>query len=156
MLWLIEKSFLIKSLEYHLSSIIWKDRLPFSRKYDLTHSTENETWFFSKEYMEIWYFLQVFWKFDLFKKFHPNMIFFVLSGNMGLFPENLAPFPWTENESPSFSRNTWKKNHKWSHPAKIHLKVIGTLDWHSRKSSNNSLYFYGTCVGVFIYCFPAK
>ena len=27
--------------------------------------------------------------------------------------------------------------------SKLHLKVIDILDWYSRKSSNNSLYFYG-------------
>ena len=31
-----------------------------------------------------------------------------------------------------------KRNHGWSSPTKIHLKVIDILDWHSRKSSNNS------------------
>ena len=70
-------------------------------------------------------------------------------------------FLWTENERWSFSRNTWyflyiridvtnriicpsaKKIQRWSSPAKIHLKVIDILGWHSRKSSNNSLYLYG-------------
>ena len=40
-------------------------------------------------------------------------------------------------------RPSVKKIQRWSYPAKIHLKVINVLDWHSRKSSNNSLYFYG-------------
>ena len=36
-----------------------------------------------------------------------------------------------------------KKSRRWSYPAKVHLKVIDVLDWHSRKSSSNSLYFNG-------------
>ena len=36
-----------------------------------------------------------------------------------------------------------QKNQRRSSPEKIHLKVIDILDWHSRKSSNDSLYFYG-------------
>ena len=36
-----------------------------------------------------------------------------------------------------------KKNQIWFYSAKIHLKVFDVLDWHSRKSSNTSLYFHG-------------
>ena len=62
-----------------------------------------------------------------------------------------------------FSRNTWNygifcvhvqvlqtcrhaplpKKSNMVVPAKIHLKVIDILDWHSRKSSSNSLYLHG-------------
>ena len=35
------------------------------------------------------------------------------------------------------------KNQRWPSPAQIHLKMIDMLGWHSRKGSNNSLYFYG-------------
>ena len=34
---------------------------------------------------------------------------------------------------------TVKKNQRWSYLAKIHQKVIEVLNWHSRKSSCNSL-----------------
>ena len=56
---------------------------------------------------------------------------------------------------------TWRhaplpKKIRLSYPAKIYLKVIDFLDWHSRKSSSNSLYFHGYFTGVFIYCSPAK
>ena len=44
---------------------------------------------------------------------------------------NLAPRP------------SVKKNQRWPSPAKIHLKVIDVLDWHSRKTSSNSLYLHG-------------
>ena len=82
------------------------------------------------------------------------------------FPENTIFFPWTENEKGMiFLRKyteAWyflckrtgatnvtprsspaKKNQRWSYPTKIHIKVIDVLDWHSRKSPNNSLYFHG-------------
>ena len=46
---------------------------------------------FSKKYIEMWYFLQIFWNDSLSKKkSHWNMIFLVLSGKMEfLLPENL-------------------------------------------------------------------
>ena len=92
-----------------------------------------------------------------------DMIFLVLSGKMVFFPENIF-FPWAESERWSFSRNTWKydifcvhvrvlltwhqdplpkKNQRWSYPEQTHLKVIDVLDWHSRTSSSNPLYFHG-------------
>ena len=40
-------------------------------------------------------------------------------------------------------RPSVKKNQRCSYPANIHLKVIDVLDWHSIKSSSNSLYFHG-------------
>ena len=40
-------------------------------------------------------------------------------------------------------RPTAKKNQTWPSPAKIHLKVIDALDWHSKESSNNYLCFCG-------------
>ena len=36
-----------------------------------------------------------------------------------------------------------QKNSKMILSRKEHLKVIEILDWHSRKSSSNSLYFHG-------------
>ena len=36
-----------------------------------------------------------------------------------------------------------KKTQRWSSPEKIHLKLTDILDWHSRKISNDSMYFYG-------------
>ena len=46
------------ALEYELSCITGKDDLCFSQKYDLTSWAENERRSFSKNYTEIWYFLQ--------------------------------------------------------------------------------------------------
>ena len=54
------------------------------------------------------------------------------------------------------SRPSAKKNHGWSYPAKIHLKVIYVLDWRPGKGSSNSLYFHGDLNGRFMYCSPAK
>ena len=93
------------------------------------------------------------------------MIFVVLPGKMVFFSRNMIFFLWAESERWPFSRNTekydiscvhnvrvlqtWrhaplsKKNQRWSYHAKIHLKVIDVLDWHSRKSSSNSLCFHG-------------
>ena len=50
------------SLEYDLSCIIGKDDISFSRNHDLTPWTENERLSFSRKYMEIWCFLQMFRK----------------------------------------------------------------------------------------------
>ena len=36
-----------------------------------------------------------------------------------------------------------KNNQRRPSPAKIHPKVIDTLDLHPRKSSNNDMYFHG-------------
>ena len=49
-----------------------------------------------------------------------------------------------------------KKNQRWSYRAKIHLKVIDVLDWHSRKRSAILCAFTETFTGVFMYCSPAK
>ena len=104
------------------------------------------------------------WRWSFQKGLHWDMIFLVLSGKMVFFPENMISFRWAESERWSFSRNTWKydifcvhvlvlltwhhappskKNQRWSYPTQTHLKVIEVLDWHSRTSSSNSLYFHG-------------
>ena len=49
-----------------------------------------------------------------------------------------------------------KKKSKMIFSHKNSLKGIEVLDIHSRKSFNNSLYFYGYLYMVFIYCFPEK
>ena len=93
------------------------------------------------------------------------MIFLIIWKGGIFFPKNLIFFLWARNERWPCSRNTWKyyifcvyvrvletwchtrlpkKNQRWSDPTKIHLiKVITVLDWHPRKTSNNSLYFHG-------------
>ena len=109
-----------------------------------------------------------------------EMIFLVLSEKMVFFfPENMIFFylgrKWEMTLLKKYmeiwhflctrtgiadvvSRPSAKKNQRWSHPAKIHLKVIDVLDWHPRKSSSNSLLFtfVETFTGVFMYFSPAK
>ena len=91
-------------------------------------------------------------------------IFLVLSGKMVFFPRKHDIFSLGRKWEMTFlkkymeiwyflctrtgvtnvvSHPSAKKNQRWSYPAKIHLKVIDVLDWHSRKSSSNSLYFHG-------------
>ena len=118
---------------------------------------------FLKKYMEKWYFVQIFWKDGIFKKMHWNMIFLVLSGKMVFFWLKDDLFSLDENWKTIFLKKymeTWyflyvragatsmilclspKRNQRSSSPAKMHLRAIDILDWHSRKSANNSLYFY--------------
>ena len=75
---------------------IWSLLLYYSlsQKYDLIFYAENERWSFTKEYMKIWYFLQMPWKDGL----SWNKIFLVLSGKTAFFPENQIFFLWKENE----------------------------------------------------------
>ena len=63
----------------------------------------------------------------LFQEIHRNMIFSECM--YGYYKRGATPL--------------CEKSERSSHPTKIHLKVIDVLDWHSRKSSSNSLYFYG-------------
>ena len=118
-----------------------------------------------KKYTEIWYFLQTFWKDGLFKKGRAGTwSFLYYLERQYFFSRKHDIFSVGGKWGWPFWRNTWKydifcvhvrvletwrhapqskKNQRWSYPAKIHLKMINVLDWHSRKSSNNSLYFYG-------------
>ena len=76
---------------------------------------------FLKKYKEIWYLLQMLRKNGLFKKNHWYMIFLVLSGKVVFFPKNMIFFPRTENETKSFSRNTWKDDIFY-----VHVQVLQT------------------------------
>ena len=84
---------------------------------------------------------------DLSQKIHGNMMFSVCSVKMVfLFPTNMKlPF-CQKSKDDLFPKNTRKNDiydsteKEYIHPRKYD---IGILDWHSRKSSNDSLYFYG-------------
>ena len=111
---------------------------------------------FSSNFLKRWFFQ---------KGPRGHMIFLVSSGKMVFFfPEYMIFFPWAESERRPFSGNTWKcdtfcihvrvlqtwrhappskKNQRWSYPAKIQLKLIDVPDWHTTKSSSNSLNFHG-------------
>ena len=114
--------------------------MSFFRKYDLILQTANERWSLSKKYMEILYFLQMFWKDGLSKKIILEYDLSCIIWKHGfLLPESMIFFIWTQNERRSFSRNTWKykcykydiiplpKNSKTIFPQEYTLK-----DWDSR------------------------
>ena len=92
------------ALEYNLSCIIGKDGISFSQKYDLTPRWKMKNDLFQKNYMEIWYFFQMFWKDGLFKKDRVKKdragiwSFLYYLGTWHCFPENMSFFPWMENE----------------------------------------------------------
>ena len=92
-------------LEYDISCIMRKDDISYSRKYDLTTCTENERWSFSKKHMEIWYFLQVFWKDNLFKKTALEHVLSCIICKDGIFFPRIY-FLWTEKGRWYFSINT--------------------------------------------------
>ena len=54
---------------------------------------------FSSDLLKIWSFQRV---------PRRHMIFFVLSGKMVFFPENMTFLPWAESERRPFPGNTWK------------------------------------------------
>ena len=117
-----------------------------------------------RKHMEMWYFLQVFWKDDLFKKTAPGHDLSCIIWKDGIcFPKNTIFFNGRkikDDLSQEVHRGTvfyvftcrrykrgvrflFQKNQRWPSPTKIHLKMIDSLGWHSRNGSNNCLYFYG-------------
>ena len=144
----------------------WKDGLSkkVALKYDLSYIIEKDDISFFPENMILPFRQKV--KDDLSQKNTRKYdIFFERSKNM-FFSEKVAlehALLWAESERWPFSRNTWKYDifcvhvrvlQTWRHAplsrksnmiltSKIHLKVIDVLDWYSRKSSSNSLYFHG-------------
>ena len=119
------------AMEYDLFCIITKDDICFSQKYDI-------------------FSLDGKWKMTFLKKIQENMTLFVYLYKCYKYDISILP-----------------KKQRWSSPKKRHLKVtflaslkiwyssykmwyfcwstilIDILDWHSRKSLNDSLYFYG-------------
>ena len=110
------------ALEYDLSCSVGKVHVSFSLKYDLTPWTENERWYFSKKYTEIWYFFQTFWKDGLFKKGRARTWSFLYYLERWYFlPENMIFFPWAGSERWHFSRSTWKYD-----VFCVHVRVLRT------------------------------
>ena len=106
-----------------------------------------------------------------------GMIFLVLSGKIVFFFLKHDIFSWGRKWEMAFLKKymgiwyflcnvqvlqTWcpaplpKKSQRWSYLAKIHLKVIHALGWHSGKSSSNSLYFHGDFYRCFHILFSSK
>ena len=94
----------------------------------------------------IFFFTEGKWKMIFLKKYMEIWCLCMLVKVVFLFPTNMTlPF-CQKSKDDLFSKNTRKddisgiteKDH--IHPRK---EDIGILDWHSRKSSNDSLHFYG-------------
>ena len=61
--------------------------------------------FLEKNYMEIWYFFQIFWKDIIFKKDHAGIwSFLYYLETWYCFPLNMVFFPWMENERNDLSQ----------------------------------------------------
>ena len=131
----------------------------FFRKYDVTPRRKMKENISQKKYTEIWYLLQIYWKYGLFKKdcagtwnfftFWKGGIFFSRKHGIFSLDEKRERGDLSQEIYGNMTFSNWyaplqkKKNQRRSYPAKIHLKVIGILDWHPRKSSSNFLYLHG-------------
>ena len=114
--------------------------------------------------METWNFLQMFWKDDLSKKFALEYDLSCINWIDGIFFTGKCDVFYLEEKWKMIFLNKimeiWyflyiyinvarmilplcKKYKRQSSPKKTNVKVIGILDWHSRKSSSDSMYFYG-------------
>ena len=64
---------------------------------------------FLKKYTEIWYFLQIFWKYGLSKGYSAGTWSFLYYLEWWcFFPENMTFLPWAESKRRPFPGNTWK------------------------------------------------
>ena len=95
-------------------------------------------------------FFKTFWKDGLFKKIAPEHDLSCIIWKGWKMKDDISQeirggttFSVYTNVTSCLSAKKKKKNQRWSYRTKIHLKAIDILDWRSRKSSNNSLYFYG-------------
>ena len=123
--------FIKTALEYNLFLLLGKMRFLFPENIIFFLPMENERWSFSKNT----------WKCDVFCMLGKDGFLFL-----------------------AFEITLLSKKQKWSFPQTIHLKMtflvllknihprkdnIAILNWHSRKSSNDSLYFYRDCFKCF-------
>ena len=77
----------------------YRERFNFFRKYDVTPRRKMKDGISLTKYTEIWYLLQIFWKYGLFKKDCAGTWYFLYHlERRYFFPENMVFFPWTENE----------------------------------------------------------
>ena len=126
------------------------------------------------------------WKYDIFFKLSGKMVFSKRAGpghdlsciiwKDGIFSRKHDILSLGRKSEMTFLKNTWKYDifcvqllvlKTWCHAPlpkkskmvlspKIHLKVIEVLYWHSRKGSNNSLYFHGDLYGRFHVLFSSE
>ena len=75
----------------------YRERFNFFRKYDVTPRRKMKDGISLTKYTEIWYLLQIFWKYGLFKKDCAGTWFFLYHlERRYFFPENMVFFPWKE------------------------------------------------------------
>ena len=116
------------ALEYDLSNISWR-KMAFLFSENLIFLFTDGKWkmIFLKKYMKIWFFCML-----------VKVVF--------LFPTNMKLTFRQKSKDDLFPKNTRKDDisgitEKYDiHPRKDDISI---LSWHSRKSSNDSLYFYG-------------
>ena len=143
----------------------WKMILLFPENMILSLGRKKKDNLSQKKYTEIWWnFLQTFWKDGLFKKghaetwsflyylerwdfFHEDMVLFLglkvrddLSQKVHV---NMVSSVYTYGCYKRGATPLCRKKLNMVLSRRIHLKVTDVLDWHSRKSSSNSLYFHG-------------
>ena len=121
---------------------------------------------FLKKSMEMWYFLQMFWKDGLSKKIALNMIFLVIwyfffrrKMKDDLFQKMHGEIWYFRHICKNVTNMIlpfYKKNQRWSSPKKIHLKVIDMLDHILERVPAMLCTFMETFKCIFIYCFPVK
>ena len=115
----------------------------------------------SQKFTEIWYFLQIAWKYGIFQRDRAGIwSFLYYLERWCFFPRNMTFFHWEGSGGRSFSRNTWKYEIFCEHvqvlqtwrPAPLPKIVKGYLE----KAPAVPFHFMETFIGVFIYCSPAK
>ena len=83
----------------------WYSFLPKIWSHHLSPRRKMKNHLSQKNYMEIWYFFQMFWKDGLFKKDHAGIwSFFYYLETWYCFPLNMVFFPWMENERNDLSQ----------------------------------------------------
>ena len=143
----------------------------FGRKMkdDLSQKLHGKWCFMYIKYIEIWYFLQMFWKDGLSKRNHTGIWSFLYHQEIRhlflfwcflhirkiwyfFFLQTLGYSTVKKIKNILLPKNALKDDISSitekddTHPRKYD---IGTLEWHSTKHSNDSLYFYGEIFGCF-------
>ena len=88
-----------------------------------------ERWYFSKKYMKMWYFLQMFWKDGLSKNIamEYGLSCCIIRKDYISFSRKDELILCTESERRSFSKNTWKYNVFYKYPEKMIFPI--KLSW---------------------------
>ena len=116
------------TLKYDLSCIIWKDDIAFYQKYDSFSRDGKWKMIFLKKWMVIWWFLYIWLRW---------CFFFLQIWNYPSAKKSKDYLLPKEKLKDDISGINEKDD---THPKK---DDIGILDWHYKKSSNDSLCLYG-------------